>query len=108
MTKLTTMIGAILIPGITHAHPEHLSGVDTGVPHYLTDPFHVGLISTGVFLVIAVSRYVAHTAEQSGSKSLSIVSIPHWARSKNQIAATPRVRNVRVASFRSSETWPGS
>jgi len=55
--RLTFTIGMALIPGIANAHPDHSTGT-YAVTHYLADPFHVGMISVGVVLVIAAARYV--------------------------------------------------
>ena len=57
MARLTTTFAMVLIPGIANAHPDHLTGVNN-VAHYLTEPFHVGLIIVGVVLAIATARYL--------------------------------------------------
>ena len=56
MTKIATTLGAVLVPGIAAAHPEHFSGGAFGIVHYLTDPFHVGLVCVASFLVISAAR----------------------------------------------------
>lgn len=58
MKKTVITVGAMLMPGIAAAHPEHFSGGDFGIVHYLTDPFHVGLTCVGVLFFIAASRLV--------------------------------------------------
>ncbi len=56
MSKLVITIGAVLIPGAASAHPEHASGGDFGVSHFLTDPFHVGLTAAAALLFLVVRR----------------------------------------------------
>ncbi len=56
MSKLVITIGAVLIPGAAAAHPEHGSGGDFGLVHFVTDPFHVALTAAAVLLSLAVRR----------------------------------------------------
>ncbi len=56
MSKLAIAIGAILIPGVAAAHPEHASGGNFGLVHYLSDPFHVALFGAATLLVVVVRR----------------------------------------------------
>lgn len=54
MNKLLITIGAVLIPGGAAAHPQHASGGDFGLVHFVTDPFHVALTAAAVLLFLAV------------------------------------------------------
>jgi hypothetical protein len=56
MTKIMTMICAIILPGVAAAHPDHASGGDFGHVHFLTDPFHVGLTVLAALVLLAVRR----------------------------------------------------
>ena len=56
MSKLVITIGAVLIPGAAAAHPEHASGGDFGLVHFVTDPFHVALTAAAVLLFLALRR----------------------------------------------------
>ena len=58
MTKIATTLGAVLVPGIAAAHPDHFSGGAFGIVHFLTDPLHVGLICAAILIVVAGSRSV--------------------------------------------------
>ncbi len=58
MTKIATTLGAVLVPGIAAAHPEHFSGGAFSIVHYLTDPFHVGPTCAAILLFVAASRSV--------------------------------------------------
>ncbi len=54
MNKLVITIGAVLIPGGAAAHPQHATGGDFGLVHFVTDPFHVALSGAAVLLFLAV------------------------------------------------------
>lgn len=58
MTRITILIVAILIPGVAAAHPQHASGGDFGLVHFLTDPFHVGLTIGAALAFLAVRSFV--------------------------------------------------
>ena len=58
MSKIAITVGALLLPGIAAAHPEHASGGDFGLLHYLTDPFHVAWTGAAVLLFLAARRSV--------------------------------------------------
>lgn len=58
MGKNAITIGAILVPGIAAAHPQHAPGEGSGLVHYLTDPFHLGLAVVATVLVVAARRLV--------------------------------------------------
>ncbi len=58
MTKIAILLGAILLPDIAGAHPDHASGGDFSMLHGLTDPFHVGLAAVAVLVFITVRRSV--------------------------------------------------
>lgn len=58
MSKIAITIGAVLVPGVGVAHPEHFSRGGFGVAHYLTDPFHVALGCAAVFFFVAALRFV--------------------------------------------------
>ena len=57
MTRITTTIGAVLVPGLAAAHPDHTTGGDFGLAHFLTDPFHVALTCGTILLLAAVWRW---------------------------------------------------
>ncbi len=67
MRKLLITIGADLIPGAAAAHPEHASGGDFGLVHFVTDPFHVVLTAAAVLLFLAVRRL--HLQNRSMNRS---------------------------------------
>lgn len=48
--------GAVLLPGAAAAHPDHFSGGDFGIVHFLTDPFHVALGATAILAFLVVRR----------------------------------------------------
>ena len=48
MTKLATAIATLIVPTLAAAHPDHLGDAAPGLAHFLTDPFHVGLIVLAV------------------------------------------------------------
>ncbi len=56
MSRLVVTIGAVLIPSAAAAHPEHLSGGDFGLAHFVADPFHVALTVAAVLLFLALRR----------------------------------------------------
>ena len=56
MTRITILIVAIFLPGVAAAHPQHASGGDFGLVHFLTDPFHVGLTIGAALAFLAVRR----------------------------------------------------
>ena len=56
MTRIAMMIGTFLIPAVAAAHPEHVSGGGYGLPHFLADPFHVGLMAATVLILIGIRR----------------------------------------------------
>ena len=56
MTRISMIIGALFVPGVAVAHPEHVSSGDFGLLHYLTDPFHVGVMAIGVSIMYAIGR----------------------------------------------------
>ena len=56
MRKLAIAIGAILIPGVAAAHPEHASAGNFGFAHYLSEPFHVALAGAAILLIVVVRR----------------------------------------------------
>lgn len=58
MTRISITVAAVLLPSVAAAHPEHFSGGDFGLAHYLKDPFHVGLTCAAIFLVIVAWRSV--------------------------------------------------
>ena len=60
MTRIAITIGAILLPGVASAHPDHASGGDFGLVHYLTSPFHMGLTAIAVVLAFALGRMLFH------------------------------------------------
>ena len=54
MKKISFTTAAMLFPTIASAHPDHFSLPASSAVHFLTDPFHVGLVSALVAgLVIA-------------------------------------------------------
>ena len=69
MSKFAITIGALLIPGTAAAHPEHASGGDFGLVHFMTDPFHVALTAAGVLLFLAVRRLFLRYRSMSHSAS---------------------------------------
>ena len=56
MIRLAIAIGVILIPGTVGAHPDHVSGAEFGLAHYLTDPFHFLLPFAALVLFLAAWR----------------------------------------------------
>jgi len=60
MTRIAIIVGAIVLPGLAVAHPEHHSGGDFGFLHFATDPFHVGLMVVAVLGLLAVRRSILH------------------------------------------------
>ena len=58
MTRIMTLIVAILLPGVAAAHPQHASGGDFGLSHFLTDPFHIALTIGAALAFLAVRRLV--------------------------------------------------
>ena len=68
MTEIASMIGVILLPGVAVVHPDHIYGEDFGFHHYLTDPFHVGLMAIAVlfFLMVCGSIIRRHSLNRSG------------------------------------------
>ena len=54
MSKLVITIGAVLISGGAAAHPEHATGDDFGLVHFVTDPLHVALSGAAILLFLAV------------------------------------------------------
>jgi len=56
MTRISTIFGVLLLPGVAAAHPNHLSGGDYGLLHFVTDPFHVGLTAAAVLLFVVARR----------------------------------------------------
>ncbi len=56
MTRITATIGAVLVPTVAAAHPNHFAGAETTVAHYLTDPFHVALVCVAGLLAAAAAR----------------------------------------------------
>ena len=69
MSKLAITIGAVLIPGAAAAHPEHASGADFGLLHFLTDPFHVALTAAAVLVLLAVRWSFLRRGSMSRSAS---------------------------------------
>ena len=67
MRKLAITIGAVLIPGAAAAHPEHASGGDFGLVHFVTDPFHVALTAAAILLFLAVRRSFVQSRSMSRS-----------------------------------------
>lgn len=65
MSKLTTTIGAVLIPGAAAAHPWHASGGDFGLVHFVTDPFHVVLTAGAVLFFLLVRRSLLRSRSMS-------------------------------------------
>jgi hypothetical protein len=45
MRGFAIAIGALLAPIAAAAHPDHASGGDLGLVHYLTDPFHLWTVA---------------------------------------------------------------
>lgn len=68
MSKIAIIIAAILLPGAAAAHPDHASGGEFGLVHYLTDPFHVGLTVAAVLLFLVARRSMLrrHAFKRSG------------------------------------------
>lgn len=60
-TTLAIPIGAFLVPGVAAAHPDHLSGGDYGLVHFVTDPFHLGVTAVAALLFVAVRRVMARS-----------------------------------------------
>jgi hypothetical protein len=56
MTRISTMFAILLLPGVAAAHPNHLSGGDYGLLHFVTDPFHVGMTAAAVLLFLVARR----------------------------------------------------
>ena len=56
MNKIAVTISGAVLPTVAFSHPEHASGGDLGVLHYVTDPFHIGLIALSVVAVLMVRR----------------------------------------------------
>ena len=56
MTRLAISFATVLFPFAAAAHPDHASGGDFGIVHFLTDPFHVGLLASVVVLALAARR----------------------------------------------------
>ena len=56
MRKIVVTIGVALLPGAADAHPEHGSGGDFGLIHFLTDPFHVVLTAAAILLFLVARR----------------------------------------------------
>ena len=54
--RLAITISAALVPGVVTAHPDHVSGGDSGITHFLADPFHVALLAAAVLIFLAVRR----------------------------------------------------
>ncbi len=67
MSKIVITIGAVLIPGAAAAHPEHASGGDFGLVHFVTDPFHVALTAAAVLLFLAVRRSLLRSRSMNRS-----------------------------------------
>ncbi len=67
MSKLVITIGAVLIPGAAAAHPEHASGGDFGLVHFVADPFHLALTAAAVLLFLAVRRSLLRSRSMSRS-----------------------------------------
>ena len=67
MSKLAITIGAVLIPGVASAHPEHASGGDFDFVHFMTDPFHVALTAAAVLLFLAVRRSLLRSRSMNRS-----------------------------------------
>ncbi len=57
MTKIAILIIALLLPSMAAAHPQHASGGDHGLVHFLTDPFHIALTAGAVLLFVAARRW---------------------------------------------------
>lgn len=56
MIEIAILVGGTLFPSVAFAHPEHASDGDFSLLHYLTDPFHVGLMVVAVVVVLAARR----------------------------------------------------
>jgi len=67
MSKLVITIGAVLIPGAAAAHPEHASGGDFGLVHFVTNPYHVALTAAAVLLFLAARRSLLRSRSMSRS-----------------------------------------
>jgi hydrogenase/urease accessory protein HupE len=58
MSRIVPAVSAVtfaVLPSAANAHPGH--GLETGLWHWVTDPFHLGvglLIAVGVFAVLRV------------------------------------------------------
>lgn len=51
-----TWFGALLIPLAAAAHPDHASGGDYGLMHFVTSPFHMGLTGAALLLFVVMRR----------------------------------------------------
>ena len=56
MTRIVTMIGVSLLPAVALAHPDHASGGDFGLLHFVSDPFHLGLTGAALLTFLVVRR----------------------------------------------------
>lgn len=56
MTRILTILGVFLLPGIAAAHPDHASAGDFGLLHFATDPFHVGITAASVLVFVVARR----------------------------------------------------
>ena len=57
MTRIVTLATlCALLPGVAAAHPDHASGGDFGLLHFVSDPFHVGLSAAALLLFVAARR----------------------------------------------------
>ena len=73
LVLMFTLGGSLLIAGAAAAHPG--PGTESGLLHYLTDPFHlvtgVFIVATGVFLV-GWGRRVARRSRRWNEKSPTV------------------------------------
>ena len=67
MSKLAITLGAVLIPRAAVAHPNHVSGGDLGLVHFVTDPFHVALTAAAALLFLALRRWLVRSPAMSRS-----------------------------------------
>ena len=57
MTRIAiTCCGSLLLPAVAAAHPDHASGGDFGLLHFVSDPFHVGLAAAAALTALALGR----------------------------------------------------
>jgi hypothetical protein len=62
MTRIAVSLGALLVPGLAAAHPDHTHG-DFGFAHLFGDPFHVASLAAAALLGLLLWRATRRRGE---------------------------------------------